>query len=327
MGKTARPPITDDAPLYIRWTPDASIYTIELRLDLVAKIEAQVRLSKQSGTELGGFLLGTIADNAAPTLRIDDVEMIPVTTEDTTVFLPEPERFQPVRRVAEERRHKTEVIGIFRTHVRVGPMRPSLADRSILVESLQGNPFVLLLIRAQVPNLAAFFIAMSGQLPDEPSVREFAFSEQDFRALPEAPPGVRPSVTQHEQKRRAELGLYARLGALLFIAIGACVLMWSFATQSGPAGWFGSGAPLRLRIAPENELMRISWDKDATILSGASGATLIINDGARRSQVQLGMDDLRLGTVEYRSNSRSVQVQMTVNGRSGPLQPQAARFP
>ena len=319
--------MTDDLPLYIRWSPDRSPYGVELRLDLVNKIAAQIVLSRQSGTELGGFLIGTTPDAPAPTFRIDDVEMISAGLDDSTVFLPEPSRWAAVRATSGQR-GEAKIIGFFRTHLRMGPMRPSLADRTLLTRDLGPASAVVLLIRAQIPNMAAFFVCQNGQLPDEPSVREFVFDEKEFKQLPEMAPDAPEALPRVEQAAQTgRLGVYARIAALLLIAVGACVLMWSFARQPTAPRWFGEDSHLHLNIAPHNQLLRISWDKSAREFNQASGATVIIHEGSARSEVQLGMDDLRLGSIEYQTAGGRVDAQMTVDSPEGPLGSETARWP
>lgn len=322
MANPPQPPIADEVPLYIRWSPDRSEYSIELRLDLVTKIAAQVNLSEQFRAEVGGFLIGSFPAAHVPTIRIDDIEMVSNGSDDDTVFLPEPgelRRFPDVR--GRTRARESVVIGFFRTHARIGPMQPSLADRSILTQQFQNSPYVVLLIQAQKPHTAAFFIAINGQLPQEPSVREFEFDEDEFKALPEvaaeAAEDQQPPQSLAAQLEKGKLGIYAKIAALALIAVGACALMWSFARQPALPHWFNAGNQLHLAVTPEDHLLRISWNHTANELNHASGATLIITDGGMRSQLQLGMDDLRLGSVEYQENSSRIDVQMMLNTRGG----------
>ncbi|HEX4748760.1 MAG TPA: hypothetical protein VH302_04385 [Bryobacteraceae bacterium] len=328
MAKTAAPSITDDLPLYIRWSPDRSPYAIELRLDLVNTIAGQIRLSRQSGREMGGFLIGTMPAMPVHTLRIEDVEMISAGLEDSTVFLPEPSRWDALRASSGGQIRNAAIVGFFRTHLRLGPMRPSLADGSMLPD-LGADPCVVLLIRAQPPNMAAFFVSENGQLPDEPSVSEFLFDEKEFKSLPEVPhETAAPLASAEELAETGRLGLYTRIAALTLIAVAACALMWSFGRQTSVPRWFPGDSHLHVMIAPENNrLLRISWDKTARALNQASGATLIINEGSARSEVQLGMDDLRLGSVEYQPKGAHVDAQLTVDGPEGPLSSETTRWP
>jgi hypothetical protein len=321
----AKPQSIEDLPLYIRWGPDRTPYGIELRLDLVPKITAHVNLSSQLGTEVGGLLIGKLADTPVPTLRIENVEMISNGSDDDTVFLPEPSRLQPYAGPGMGDERETGVIGFFRTHARTGPMRPSLADRSIFAQEFRTSPYALLLIQAEARHMAAFFIAASGQLPDEPSLREFEFDESAFKALPEVPPETMDAALPVESGT-SKLGLYARIAALVLIAIAACALMWSFARQPFSPHWLGSSDRLQLAITPEDNLLRISWNHSAKDLNQANGGTLVINEGTQRSELQLGMDDLRLGSVEYQGKGGEVNAQMILNLPNGPVSADSAKW-
>jgi hypothetical protein len=325
---TAKPPTTDDLPLYIRWSPDKSDYAIELRLDLVPKISSQISLSKELGTEVGGLLIGALTRSPVPTIRIESIEVVSSGSHDDTVFLPEPSRFRSFAEARDRRERELGVIGFFRTHARLGLMRPSLADRSIFGQELQETPYVVLLIQAQSPHTAAFFIAEKGQLPEHPSVREFEFDENAFKALPEVPPEL--SAKQVVEKQREpplrRIGLYARMAALIAIAVGACALMWNFAHQPSLPGWFSSGPQLHLSIAPEGNLLRVSWNHSASELNQATGATLIIDEGARHAELSLGVDDLRLGSIEYQGSGGEVSARMVLNTPKGQTRGDSAKW-
>jgi hypothetical protein len=322
---SAKPATTEDLPLYIRWGPDRTLYGIELRLDLVPRIAVHVNISKELGTEVGGLLIGSLIESPIPTLRIENVEMVSNGSDDDTVFLPEPSRLQTYAGSARNER-ETGIVGFFRTHARIGPMRPSLADRSIFAQEFRNSPYAVLLIQAQPPHSAAFFIAASGQLPDEPSVREFEFDESAFKALPEVPPEG-AEAAHPVQATTGRLGLYARIAALILIAIAACALMWSFARQPMGPRWFGSADQLQLAISSDDKLLRISWNHSAKDLNQATGATLVINQGGQRSELQLGMDDLRLGSVEYQGTGGQVNAQIILNMPTGPVPADSAKWP
>lgn len=331
MAKYAQPPIAEEVPLYIRWSPDRSAYSVELRLDLVTQIAAQVGMSERMGTELGGFLIGSFPIAPVPTIRIDDIEMVANSSDDDTVFLPEPNEFQRFPDMKYSARARdSAVIGFFRTHARIGPMRPSLADRSIVAQEFRNSPYVVLLIHAQAPHTAAFFVAANGQLPQEPSVREFQFDENEFKSLPEVPAedaeGRRSRVRLPFKFNKEIVRVYWKVAVLVLLAIGACALMWSFAHQSSGPVWASATNQLHLTVTPEDRLLRISWNHDAGDLNQATGATLVIVDGGIRSELPLEMDDLRLGSVEYQETGSRVQVQLKLSKRNGQVSADSAEW-
>lgn len=304
----------DDAPLYIRWSPDRSPYAIELRLDLVAKIMGELAQAERLGVEIGGVLVGSVPDAHMPTLRVEDVEITPRDAADRAMYLSGPEqqaRFFEIRWSL--RRESRAALGLFRSHLRPGPLRPSPADRSLLSEEFNQAVYAALLIQGRAPYSAAFFVAHNGELPNEPAVREFRFNEGEFRALPEVQPETLPAEQESEAPKRHKGRLYALVATLLLIGLAACLLMWSFTGQAARPSWLRSSHQLQLAVTGNGRLLRISWNHSARDFDGSPGATLVITDGASRREVKLGSDELRLGSVEYDRSSPHVQVTMTID--------------
>lgn len=320
-------PQADDAPLYIRWSPDRSPYAIELKLDLVAKILNELAQAERLQTEVGGVLVGSFPDAYTPTIRIEDVEMIPRGAEDGATFLLDEGRqagFAQVRWGARAR--GTAALGLFRSHFRSGPLRPSLADRSLLSTHFKQAIYAALLVQGTPPHAAAFFLAANGLLADEPAVREFRFNEEEFRSLPEVQPDVLPQDEKLELPRRHNVRLYSIVGVLLLIGLGACLLMWSFSQQAALPAWLGSSRQLQLAITGRGQVLRISWNHAARDLDGSSGAILVITDGVARREIKLGVDELRLGAVEYDRSTPHVQATMSVETPGPNPSPESAEW-
>ncbi len=294
-----------------------------MKLDLVAKILNELAKAERLGIEVGGVLVGSFPDAYTPTIRIEDVEMIPRAAGEGATFLLDPDEesgFAQVRWGARTRGRAA--LGLFRSHLRSGPLRPSLADRSLLSTHFKQAIYAALLVQGRPPHAAAFFLAASGQLADEPAVREFRFNDEEFRALPEVQPDVLPQDDKFELPRRHNVRLYSIVGVLLLIGLGACLLMWSFSQQAALPAWLGSSRQLQLAINGNGQVLRISWNHAARELDGSSGATLVITDGSARREIKLGVDELRLGAVEYDRSTPHVQATMSLDtpGSSSPSQ-------
>jgi proteasome lid subunit RPN8/RPN11 len=313
MGTVKHELVEADAPLYIRWGPDRSPFAIELKLDIVPRITAELYWAERLGIEVGGVLIGYFTNTVSPILRIDDFEMIPRGPNDGAIYMLDPnqrERFVQIHRAAAAR-DKTPV-GFFRSHFRSGPMRPSLADRSLLSGELKRPIYTLLLIQAQEPHKANFFVATDGQLPSEASVDEFRFSEREFLGLPE----VQVETSELERsigrrRRSSETVQNVLVGLLLVIVLAA--FCWWWVSERGFDSLRRldfSSKPMNLVITPDGGLLRISWNHSASELSRASDATLAIADGGSRREVKLGADELKLGAIEYERISERVQVTM-----------------
>ena len=318
---------SDDAPLYIRWSPDRSPYAIELRLDLVAKILQELVEAERLGIEVGGVLVGSFPDAYMPTMRIEDVEMLPIDGKEGATYLLNPGQqaafSQALRRL---RARGTAAVGLFRSHLRRGPLRPSLPDQNLLSAEFKQTTCVALLVQATQPHAAAFFVATNGELAEEPAVREFRFNEQDFRALPEVRPEALPQQRESETPRRRKFRLYVLLATLVLIGLGACLLMWSFSKEAVLPPWLGRSRQLELAITGNDHLLRISWNHTARELEGSSGATLVITDGSTRREIKLGLDELRLGAVEYDRSSPHVEVRMNINAHGASLSSESANW-
>jgi hypothetical protein len=312
MAKQFEEQPVNEAPLYIRWGADRSPYAIELKLELIGKIRQELVAAEASGIEIGGVLVGSLPNNYSSTLRIDDIELIPRSSQDGTTFMLDPsqeDRFAEVRWRA--RAKERTALGLFRSHKRPGHLRPSIADRTLLSAEFQSTVHTLLLVGAAEPYTAAFFISADGQLPPESSVREFRFDESEFKSLPELdlePQDQRPT---QKLKSKGSLGTVAALGV---IASGVIALLWYFnqSVISLPS-FMSRSQQLQLVVTGENRLLHISWNHAAKDLDHASGATLIIRSKAGVREIKLGTDELRLGSVDCEVNSPNVEMTLALN--------------
>ena len=319
----------DDAPLYIRWNPDRAPYAIELKLDLVPRILEELDRGERRGVEIGGVLIGSLPEPYMPTLRIEEIEIVPRLPGDGAVYMLDPaehDRFSQVRWKARAR--DRAALGFFRSHLRPGTLKLSLADRSLLAGEFKQDIVAVLLIEGRSPHTAAFFLSANGQLPNEPSVREFRFDEAEFRSLPEVP-GDAPLAQEPAAARppRSKMRTVAVLAALLLIGVVACALMWSFSAQPLVPDWLHGSSRLQLAVAPRGRLLRISWNHAARELSDATAATLVVTDGAQRREYTLGLDELRLGAVEYQRLSPQVQITMTVTTPNAASPTESVQWP
>lgn len=314
----------EEAPLYVRWNPDRSPYAVELRLDLVTEISNELAGAEKSGWEIGGVLVGSFPNAYSPTLRIDEVEIIPRGADEGAIYVLDPNQhdcFAEIR--ARARMRQRDAVGFFRTHLRPGLLRPSLADRSLFSREFRESLYAVLLIEGREPHSATFFLASNGHLSGEPSVRNFRFDEREFRALPEVQPDAAAaaagpdSLSRPRSRSKANLHdakVYASVAALCAIAVFACILMWSFSRQAPLPHILGEANPIDLSVADSGSgLLRITWDHTSHELDRASGARVVITDGVSRREIQLGADELRLGAIEYERSGSPVEVSMRVN--------------
>jgi hypothetical protein len=100
--------------------------------------------------------------------------------------------------------------------------------------------------------------------------------------------------------------------AVFLFALG--IVLWPVwqATFGGP--W----APLSpdhigLSVEQQGRNLRVTWDRKMPEISRAEGATLTILDGSRRTELELGKNDLKFGSVVYRRVSGRVEASLSLN--------------
>jgi hypothetical protein len=303
-----------EAPLYVRWGPNGSPYAIELKLELVAKVRNLLSSAAGDNAEIGGVLVGSLPSAYSPTLRVEDVEMFARDDKNGSTFIIDPSQENKVEEVRLRAREiGRSVVGLFRSHRRPGALRPSLADRG-LVSTLFSEPVcVLLLIEGNEPNSAAFFIAQNRQIPAEPTVREFKFDEREFRLLPEVEPETpRPRVSG-SQRPKPKPGIspaWVGIGGLL--AASLLYALWQGAeTAKGIPLWRSN--QLDLAAWREGPGLRVAWNNSSRAFDKASVARLVVKrEGTADQEIQLGLDELRLGAVEIESSGTLVDVTLAV---------------
>lgn len=325
----SEPLAAEESPFYVRWSPEHSRFAIELKLDLVSKISSELNRTQKLDIEIGGVLIGSVLGGRVPTLRIDAIEMIPRAAENGAIYVLGPqdqERFAALRKTARGQ-HKT-ALGFFRSHCRPGPLKPSLADTTVLSEEFKNSSHVLLLVQVSAPRTAAFFVAENGELPKDASVREFQFNEADFKALPEVEADTATPLAEPAGRAASSLQnwyVWAAAAALL-IMVSA---LWLAAGRGAMPDWLTtSSKQLDLKLTGSGHLLKISWNHDARQMGPASTATVTILEGASRREIKLGADELKLGSLEYDGAGRPMEVTITVNTpESAPLSESAKWAP
>ncbi len=299
-----------ESPLYIRWGPDKCPYAIELKLELVNVLRRAVAEAGARGLEVGGVLVGLLPTLQVPTLRIEDIELVARRVDDGPTFMLDGggERFAEIRRRA--RTKERSVVGLFRSHLRSGPLRPSLADRTLLASEFKDPVYALLLAQGSDLFNAAFFVASNGPLPAEMSVREFRLDATDFESLPEVEP-------EFPTKERVAARAPARFGfgpvAIVFLIVLCVVGGLFYFNESIFLSVLPHSDSIGLTVEPQDGLLRIAWNHNARELDQSKGAVLTVRtaNDANERRIQLGDDELRLGVVAVESNSPRVEVKLT----------------
>ena len=229
------------APLYIRWAPFRSSYAIEMRLELVGQLLAEIERAAAAGLEVGGVLVGSFPRSKTPTLRIEEIELMARRPGGGAVYVPHPDTHRHLHNIRlRAQQHERVVLGFFRSHVRSEPLVPSVTDRTLIAEELAQGVYALLLVEARAPHFAAFFLAAGGQLPEEPSTREFLLDEDEFKSLPE----IRSASGLSREPNGREASKIPFYG-LLALGLVALVALFSWALPRTIAGPWPDGRPAR----------------------------------------------------------------------------------
>lgn len=315
MPTIAKQEASEGAQHYVRWNPYRSPYAIELKLDLVSRLAAEVAKAEKVGTEIGGILIGFFPDCPVPTLRIEEFELVPHSAENGPVYMLDPSEqdyFAAVRTKASLR--GMSAVGFFRTHIRPGPLRPSLADRTLLSGQFKDPVYVVLLVEARQPHTGAFFLALNGQVFTDPAVQEFQFDERALGSAGEVQPRVAEEKIAAEKvasgvtQPRSRMRHYVLLALLLLIAVGIGIFAWPFLK-----GRLSSSDQLNLAVTGSDRLLQISWNHALPEVGEAENGTLVISDGGTHRVITLHRDELKFGVVEYERQNQHVQVTLTLN--------------
>lgn len=299
-----------------------------MRLDLVTHITDELAQAQSLGIEIGGMLIGELPSAASPVLRVDDVAIIGRRVEDGPIYMLDPEQHLHLTGVKEAAQRQNKVpAGFFRSHLRPGPLLPSIADKTLLAEQFPQGNYAFLLIQSEEPRTAAFFLAVNGQLAEQPSVRKFLFDDSEFKRLPEmglenggseaVPPPMADAALAESIERRYRWIAIASFAALMILAVFA-LFSGTIARSFRP-----DTNKLNLIAIPKAGVLQITWDHSAPSILSAKRALLTIDDGSSHRELMLAPDELKLGEVDYEHLSGKVSVVLTLDSPGPHLPPQA----
>lgn len=183
-----QPSVPERPVVFYRWRDERSPLIVELRLDLVPRIIADLKVAEGLGLEGGGVLIGSFPKTiGVPVLRIEDFESVGRRAGDGQPYVllaEQRQRFTAVRKKVATR--EVSAIGFFRSHMRVGPFEMTMADRDLLSAEFKNTIHVALLIGRdqsspsktdETGQLATYFVIVGGVLQNRTDPLTFPFDE------------------------------------------------------------------------------------------------------------------------------------------------------
>jgi hypothetical protein len=312
---------TESAPLYVRWTPERCPYALEMKLELITRLKVALAEGERQGVEIGGVWVGSLPTAEAPTLRLDDLMLVPRRLEDGPVYVLDPEQQLRLSELTESSR-ATEgaMVGFFRSQMRRKELVPADSDRGMLAQQFPDGHYAFLLVESREPRQAAFFLPCGAALSDQPAMPAFPFDETAFQTLPELPAEATEDIRNFNflPPQKSNIHWIGIAGAALLVAL---IAFWTFGDRLSQYLRPASNQ-VDLSVAASGGTLKISWDHSSPVLSTARGATLVINDGPSHRELRMDTDDLRMGQVDYERLTKKVFVIMMLDAPNVKMPPQ-----
>jgi hypothetical protein len=208
-------PNTQEAPGYFVWQTPGKAFEVQLNLDVVDRLNADVMKGfgavPKRGAEVGGVLLGSIEQGEKTIVRVDDFEA--VTCEygrGPSFYLSETEQ-DTLATVAAGQSGKSRAVGYYRSHTRDGAMSLGSEDLDLITRHFPDTNQVAMLVKpfATKVSLAGFFVREGGAFPVETPL-EFPFRRREM--LGEEAPARRSMYERkpRSRERREEPSLETR---------------------------------------------------------------------------------------------------------------------
>lgn len=199
--------------LYYRWRDERSPLVVEIKIDLVPRILADLQVAEEMGLEGGGVLVGCFPRSIGPPLlRIEEFETVGRRGGDGLPYILLAEqriRFTTIRKKAATR--ELSAVGYFRSHLRTGAFELSVGDRDLMSAEFRNSIHVALLIgkdqsglanALKERHLATYFVSVNGVVQNRVDPVTFPFEVEELQQLaltqPKAPEN-RPAAAQGER--------------------------------------------------------------------------------------------------------------------------------
>ncbi|HTM50912.1 MAG TPA: hypothetical protein VL285_19585, partial [Bryobacteraceae bacterium] len=204
-------------------------------------------------------------------------------------------------------------VGWYHSHTRTG-ISLSETDLALHERHFPATWQIAMVVRPMPEGSAEvgfFFRQADGEICSDVAPGVFQFDPLLTPAqVQKADPGCRDdAVVSHQKTPDRPLRSWAWLAVAMVLAfIGVGVL----------TNVFHSGGPdrssLRLRASDRDGLLRIEWNQSAESVLSAQRASLVILDGAQKTEKTLTPEFLQIGSVLYLRKTPDIEVRLKVDG-------------
>ncbi len=327
---------------FFQWTDPAHTITIELKLDVIDRLNRLAREAFQRepgrGLEIGGILLGYGSANEENRTVIEDFEVLECEhLRGPSFLLSGRDRKllqQKLQRAAWKR--GLTAVGFFRSHTRPG-MYLDQDDFGVMQTYFADPRQVSLLVKPSADDisLGAFFFWEDGDIHRKAPYQQFPFDGKelasDGRRVVErrpdmpAPRRAAPSPITSRAPRTAASAIPMTAGGrrrsakLMWMAVGIIAVLigiaWLIAHSRSSSVTPSPGTGIALQVNRSGESLVLSWNRDAQVVRSSQRAVLWITDGGVRNRLDLDAAQLTRGRVVYFPTSRDVNFELELPAR------------
>ena len=337
--------------LYYRWRDERSPMVVEIKIDLVPRILADLQVAEEMGLEGGGVLVGCFPRSIGPPLlRIEEFETVGRRGGDGLPYILLAEqriRFTTIRKKAATR--ELSAVGYFRSHLRTGAFELSGGDRDLMSAEFRNSIHVALLIgkdqsgwanATKERHLATYFVSVNGVVQNRVDPVTFPFEVEELQQLalsqpkpPESrpaaapgkdPAGMEPATVVREpfvtgQGSGGNTRRFAWAGVGLLALLTLQFVVWGWQHPGGSMPW--SSTRLELSVATQgsatsgNQSLHVTWNHGSPLLANATKAVLTVSDRATHKTIQeleLAPGDLTAGSVKVEMAAEPVEISLVL---------------
>lgn len=313
------------------WISQDGRRRVYLNLDAVERLSVEIMRAFASvpkrGAEVGGILLGRVIAGSEPGIAVDDFFEIPCRHEFGPAYLlTDSELSLFAERVAGRRDENPVAIGYYRSHTREG-LELGVEDQELLARCFGGRPQLVLLVKPTSTRLSTGVFCFGFEAGLAPATPHFPFRRKDLETaalrplpvpdLPPAPPPEEPvavAAPEIPAPRRGVPRWFWMMVVTLSILTGVALGFFAAQTLASSQAVLEQERfySLGLSVTQSGENLSVRWDRQSKPILAASRGTLSIEDGPRRTELEMNVVQLQGGSLLYRPSAKKVRFRLEV---------------